>query len=100
MADLLALILREGAEELRFQVERAPVMIVRGVSRAIDVAAVTRDEMDELFRSMATEEQLKELRDCGDVRFIYSFRELSRFAVTARAQREAFDLKITNLGLM
>ena len=100
MADLLALILRERAEELRFRVDQSPVMVVQGAARSIDVPAITRDEVAELFRSIASEDQLKELRACGDVQFIYSFRDLSRFAVTAAAQREAFDLKITNLGLV
>jgi len=100
MADLLALLLREHAEELRFRVDQSPVMVVHGAPRAISVPAVTRDEVDELFRSIATEDQLKELRACGNVHFIYSFRELSRFSVTATAQREAFELKITNLGLV
>ncbi|HSU54347.1 MAG TPA: hypothetical protein VLT36_09830 [Candidatus Dormibacteraeota bacterium] len=100
MADLLALILREHAQELRFCIDRAPMMVVQGLARAIEVPATTRDEVDELFRSIASEEQLKELHACGDVRFIYSFRDLSRFAVTATAKREIFELRITNLGLV
>ncbi len=100
MADLLALILRERAEELRFRVDQSPIMVVHGAPRAIDLPAITRDEVAELFRSIASEDQAKELSACGDVRFIYRFRELSRFAVTAAARGEVFDLKVTNLGLV
>ena len=96
--DLLGLILREGAEELHLRAGEAPVMMLQGESVAIDVPAVTTDNVTELFRSMATELQLRELRACGNIHFIYLFRNSARFAVTAAMQHEAFDVKIRNLS--
>src|SRR6476646_11314143 len=99
MDDLLKLVLSERAEELHLQVDEPPVMIARGRGLAIDVPAVTTDNIIELFRSIATANQLKELRACGEIQFIYLFRNSERFSVTARAQDETFDVKIKNLSL-
>jgi len=98
MDDLLELSLREGAEELRLRAGEAPVMVIQGESIRIDVPAMTADNVTELFQSIATVEQLKELRACGDIQFIYVFQKSARFGVKARMQREAFDLKIRSLG--
>jgi len=98
MDDLLELVLREQAEELRLQVGHPPLMVVRGESRRIDVTAITTDNVTELFQSLATENQLKELRACGEIHFIHLFQNSARFSVTARVQHEAFDVKIKNLS--
>ena len=96
--DLLELSLREGAEELRLRTGEAPVMIIQGEATAIDVPAMTTDNVTELFRSIATEGQLEELRRCGDTHFIYVFQSFGRFGVTAKMQRESFDVQFRNLS--
>ena len=98
MDDLLKLLLREGAEELHLRVDQPPAMVVRGKSLAIDLPAVTTDNVTELFQAIATEQQLAELRACGDIHFIYVFQNSARFSVTAAIQHEALQLKLTNLG--
>src|ERR1044071_9635293 len=98
MNDLLELCLREGAEELLLRVGKAPVMTRRAKSMTLDVPAITTDNLTELFQSITTDNQLKELRACGDVHFIYEFKNLGRFAVTATMQREAFDVTFKNLS--
>jgi len=47
---------------------------------------------------LATVDQMKELNACGDVRFIYLFRNWVRFAVTASVTYNKFSIKITSLG--
>ena len=96
--DLLELSLREGAEELRLRTGEAPVMIIQGEATAIDVPAVTTDNVTELFHSIATEGQLEELRRCGDIHFIYAFQGFRRFGVTAKMQRESFAVQFRNLS--
>jgi Tfp pilus assembly ATPase PilU len=98
MDDLLNLALREHAEELRLQVGQPPIMVLQGEPLAIDVAAVTNDNVAELFQGLATENQLKELRACGEIHFIHLFQNSARFSVTARVQLETFDVKIRNLS--
>lgn len=98
MDDLLELVLREHAEELHLQVDQPPVMVVQSQRLAIDVPAVTTDNVTQLFQSITTENQLKELRACGGIQFIYLFRNSARFSVTARVQHDVFDVKIKNLS--
>jgi len=98
MNDLLELVLREGAEELHLQIDKPPVMAVQGKPLAIDVPAVTADNVAELLQSIATEKQLGELRACGNIHFIYVFQNSARFSVTAAMQHEAITVKIRNLG--
>ena len=98
MNDLLELSVRAGAEELRLRTGEVPIMIIQGESTAIDVPVVTTDNLTELFRSIATEPQLKELRVCGDTHFIYTFQNSERFGVTAKMLRESFNVNFRNLS--
>jgi Tfp pilus assembly ATPase PilU len=98
LKDLLELVVREGAEELRLEVGRPAVMVRRGEARAIDVPPLTSENAAELFRSIASEEQLEELRKCGDIHFVYVFQDSARFGVAATIQQDAFNLKIRNLA--
>ena len=96
--DLLKLVLRERAEELHLQVDQSPIMIVGGKERAIDILALTSDNVTELFQAIATQDQLKELRACGKIHFIHLFQHSARFSVSAHMQHESFDVKIKNLS--
>jgi len=98
MEDLLNLIAREGAEELRLEPGRPPVMVLQGKARVIDGALVSSDNVTELFRSIATEEQSRELRQCGDIHFTFAARNSARFSVGAGLRKECLSLRIKNLG--
>ena len=98
MKDLLKIVAHERAEELRLYIGEPPIIVLRGEARALDVPFVTTESVNELFSSIATEEQMKELHKCGDIHFIYDFQNSARFAVTAAIQHEGPSLKIRNLG--
>ena len=98
MKDLLELVVREGAEELRLDVGRRAVMVMGGKPRVIEVPTVTSENTAELFRTIATGEQMAELRKCGDIHFIYLFQNSVRFSVAAAIQQDEFNLKLRNLG--
>ena len=98
LKDLLELAVREGAEELRLEVGRPAVVVLRGEARAIDVPPITSENAAELFRSIASEAQMEELRKCGDIHFVYLFQNSVRFGVAAAIQQDNFNLKIRNLG--
>jgi len=72
-------------------------MVIHGESIAIDVPALTPEDVNELFQSVVTGEQLKELRKCGDIHFVYVFQNSARFGVTAKVERGAFDVKFRNI---
>ena len=98
MRDLLNLAAREEAAELRLEAGRPPVMLLRGKSQMIDGVLLTSDEVAELFRSIATEEQRRELDQCGDLCFIFVADNSARFSITAVLQGQHLSLTAKNLG--
>jgi Tfp pilus assembly ATPase PilU len=98
MYDLLNLVARQGAAELRLLPESPPVMILDGKPRVIDGPPITSDEVAELFRSIATEEQTRELDKCGDIRFSYNTENAMRFTVSATTQGGKLSLRLKNVG--
>jgi Tfp pilus assembly pilus retraction ATPase PilT len=96
--DLLNLAVREGAEELRVEPGKVPLIVVRGQPRALDLPPLTSEEVAELFRSFATGEQMEELRRCGDVHFNYAFQHSARFGVTASMEHENISLNMRQLS--
>jgi len=96
MNDLANSAVREGAEELRLEAGQAPVMVLRGRERAMDLPPLSEDNVVELFQSFASPEQIEELQRCGDVRFNYTFQHSAQFAVTGLMQQEHLTLKFKN----
>ena len=97
MRDLLGLVLREGATELRLCSGSSPVFVTRGKALTIDAPALTSDELETLLGSIATNEQREELQRCGDVHFIYVLRDSARFSVLAARLGETLTVAIKNL---
>ena len=96
MKDLLCLLRREGAEELRLAAGSPVVIVTGGKPRPVDIPGLTLDELDILLGSISTEGQREELRKCGDTRFIY-VQNSTRFAVTARHSSGRLSVIIRNL---
>jgi Tfp pilus assembly ATPase PilU len=96
--DLLNLVARQGADELRLEPGRPPVMMLQGKLKIIDGGLLTSDEVAELFRSIATEEQRRELDQCGNLRFILAAGNSARFNVTAAMQEQHLCLTAKSLG--
>jgi Tfp pilus assembly ATPase PilU len=98
MNDLLNLVAHEGAEELRLEPGSPPVIVLQGKPRVVDASLATSDNVAELFRSIATEEQRRELDRCGDIHFTFVAQNSARFGVSAGQQGEFLKLRIRNLG--
>ena len=96
--DLVRLASREGAEEVRLQAGRPPVIFLRGEAHPLELATLTSDEVAELFCSFASADQVEELHPCGDVRFNHAFQSSSRFGVTASMVGPDMLLTLKNLG--
>ena len=96
--DLLKLVVREGADELHLEPGRPPVMALQGKRRVIDRSLFTSDNVAELFRGIATEEQRRELDRCGTIHFNLVGPNSARFHVRAALQGEYLILSIKNLG--
>jgi len=96
--DLIKLAASEGAEELHLSAGQPPVMVSRSWKRVLDLQPLTSDNVGELFRSFATEQQVEELGRCGEIHFNHSFQNSSRFGVTASVQGENISLRMKNLS--
>jgi len=95
--DLLALIEDAGAQEMRLRPGEPPVMISKGQSRPVAVHPLTADDITELLKTVANDEQLRELHACGDARFIYQSGPAARFSIIATLKGEELNFQIKNL---
>jgi len=98
LKDLLILVAQEGAEELRLEPDRPPMMLLHGKVRVMDGPLMTSEQVSELFRGIATEEQRRELDLCGDTLFQYAVEHSTQFSVRAGMQDDRLRLTIKNLA--
>jgi Tfp pilus assembly pilus retraction ATPase PilT len=98
LKDLLFLAAQEGAEELLLEPDQPPRMRLHGKMRVLDGPLLAGDQVRELLRSIATEEQRRELELCGNADFRYTAEHLAQFSVHARMQGNRIHLKINNLS--
>lgn len=96
--DLLGLITREGAAELRLQPDAAPAMLLRGKWSPLDVPRLGSDDILELFQSFAATDRLAELRRCGDTQFNHSFPKYGQFSIKATFDREKLGFNLKRLS--
>jgi len=98
LKDLLRLAARERAEELLLEPDLPPRMRLHGRVRVLDGPLLTGDEVGQLLRSIATDEQRRELELCGDAHFRYAADDLAQFGVHARMQNNRLHVKIKYLS--
>ena len=97
MKDLLNLAAQQGAAELRLEPGRPPMMVLHGKVRVLDGPPVTSDQISELFRGIATDEQRRELDLCGSTQFRYAAEHSAQFSVRAGMRGNSLSLNIKNL---
>ena len=97
MKDLLSLVAQQGAAELRLEPDRPPMMLLHGKLRVLDGPPVTSDQITELFRGVATDEQRRELDLCGSTHFRYAAENSAHFIVRAGTRGKGVSLSIKNL---
>ena len=97
MKDLLNLVAQQGGAELRLEADRPPMMLLHGKVRVLDGPVVTSDHIRELFRSIASDEQSRELDLCGSTHFRYAAEHSAHFSVRAGIRANSLNLSIKNL---
>ena len=95
--DLLGLVAEQGGAELRLEPDRPPTMLLHGKVRVLDGPVVTSDHIKELFRSIATDEQRRELDLCGNTRFRYTAEHSAQFTVRAEMRGDSLSMSLKNL---
>jgi Tfp pilus assembly ATPase PilU len=97
MKDLLRLVAEQGATELRLEPDRPPMMLLHGKVRVLDGPLITSDHIIELFRSIATDEQRRELELCGSTRFRYAAEHVGQFTARADMHGDSLSMSLKNL---
>lgn len=98
LKDLLNLVAQEGAEELRLEPDRPPMMLLHGKVRVLDGPLVTGEQVSELFHGIASEEQRRELDLCGNTHFRYTIDYAGPFNVRADTHNNRLRVSIKNLA--
>jgi twitching motility protein PilT len=82
MADLLQLVVQEGASDLHIRVYVAPVIRVHGTLHRVDGPPLRPEDTEELMRSITSEDHIQQVREKGGADFGFAFGEVARFRVS------------------
>ena len=88
MEHLLILLAAEDARALRFCAGSPPVIVTEAEPRPLQGPAISNDDVLLLLRKLASSRQMRELRECGKVQFIYSAPGHPPFLVCAKMLQE------------
>ncbi len=86
MDDLLHLVHSDGADGLKLQVGRPPIVTLDGEDQEIEGPVITVENAADLLQSVADSRQRRELREHGSTEFIYRFRHCASFVIRARLE--------------
>ncbi len=97
MADLLQLVVSEGAADLHIRVGIPPVVRVHGILQRVEGPALRPEDTEELMRSITSEDHVQQIREKGGADFGFAFGELARFRVSAFKERGNFALVLRQI---
>ncbi|MCD6338209.1 MAG: type IV pilus twitching motility protein PilT [Verrucomicrobia bacterium] len=92
MADLLQLVVDEGASDLHIRVGVPPVIRVHGILHRVEGPPLEVEDTEELVRSITSEENIQQVRESGTVDFGFAFGEQARFRVSVFKERGNFAI--------
>jgi len=90
MSDLLQLVVAEGASDLHLRAGVPPVIRLHGVLHRVEGPPLRPEDVEELMRSITSEEHVQQIRERGTVDFGFAFGELARFRVSAFKEKGQF----------
>ena len=97
MDDLLNLVNAEKAEELYLDFGVPPAIQVQGELHTIEGPPVSPENLELLLQSIASEQQIQDIKGRGNLKFICPFGNASRFRVSVTTRGKTFSLKLSNL---
>lgn len=92
MADLLQLVIDEGASDLHIAVGSAPVLRIHGDLVPLDSEHLTADDTERLMKSVTSDQNQQKLREDGGTDFGFAFGEQARFRVSIFRQKGAIGM--------
>jgi twitching motility protein PilT len=87
MADLLQLVIDEGASDLHLPVGSPPVLRIHGGMTPLDIDELTPEDTEYLMKSITSDGNQQKLQQDGGVDFGFAFGEQARFRVSVFRQK-------------
>jgi twitching motility protein PilT len=92
MADLLELVVEEGASDLHLPVGSPPVLRIHGGLTPLDTEPLTPDDTERLMKAITSEVNQQHLQEMGSVDFGFAFGDKARFRVSVFRQKGVMGL--------
>jgi Tfp pilus assembly pilus retraction ATPase PilT len=94
MEHLLILLTNEQAKELRFRAGSPPLLVSEDEQHSLQGPPITTEDIVRLLRDVASSRHMRDLRDRGEVQFVYTTSTRSPFLVRAELEGEnvVFDV--------
>ncbi|MCF7853432.1 MAG: type IV pilus twitching motility protein PilT [Candidatus Pacebacteria bacterium] len=97
MADLLQLVIDEGASDLHLPVGSPPVLRLHGDMVPLDAELLTADDTERLMKSITSDQNQQALRENGGTDFGFAFGEQARFRVSIFRQKGSVGLVLRTI---
>jgi len=98
MAELLQLVIDEGASDLHIPVGSPPVLRIHGGLTALDTDPLTPEDSERLMKSITSEVNQQRLQEEGGVDFGFAFGEQARFRVSAFRQKGSIGMVLRSIS--
>jgi twitching motility protein PilT len=92
MADLLQLVLDEGASDLHIETGVSPVLRIHGEMQPLEAAALTPDDTERLMQSITGEGNQQKVRREGGCDFGFAYSDRARFRVSVLKQKGSIGM--------
>ena len=92
MSDLLQLMVAEGSSDLHIRVGIPPAIRVHGTLHKVEGPALSKEDSEELMRSITSEDHIQSVREKGGADFAFALGEVARFRVSVFKERGDFAM--------
>jgi twitching motility protein PilT len=98
MADLLNLVLDEGASDLHIRVNSPPVIRIHGTMTPLDTEVLAPDDAERLMKAITSEVNQQKLQEDGTVDFGFAFGSAARFRVSVFKQKGTIGMVLRTIS--
>jgi len=98
MADLLGLVLDEGASDLHLRVLSPPVLRIHGTMTPLDTEPLTAEDTERLMKAITSEVNQQKLQEDGTVDFGFAFGTRARFRVSVFKQKGTIGVVLRTIS--
>ena len=97
MSDLLQLMVSEGAADLHLRVGIPPVIRLHGTLHKVDGPKQTKEDLEELVRSITSEDHIRHVREKGGADFGFAFGDVARFRVSVFKEKGNYGMVLRQI---